>query len=184
LKKVLLPIGSAFLAYQFYQMIFALHIRSGINYHLGIDLLLAWIIALFGTGIFALIGFAYPTSRLIGSSYYRLRNPKRLRFWYSAIRVEYFKRLLLLFFWGSKKNRNKYFNGTREGIRNFIYQTHQSEFGHLGALLLVALANVLTLLQRHYAISVFLFALNIIGNFYPIILQRHHRIRLARFINS
>lgn len=160
----------------------ALWINVGINVPLGYDFLIAYIIALFGTGIFAFVGFAYPTSKLIGRSYYRLRNPKQLQFWYDLLGLAYFRKFLMLFFWGSKKNRKKYFNGTRTGIDNFMYQTHQSEFGHLGALILVAVTNMYTFYLGYYAISIFLFVINMVGNLYPIILQRYHRIRFERFI--
>jgi len=184
LKKIFLPFASAFLAYQLYAIVAGLWLGEFANMPLGGELLMAFCIALFGTGIFAFIGFAYPTSKLIGSSYYRLKNTERLQLWYRRLGVACFKKLLLLFFWGSRKNRKKYFNGTRTGIENFIYQTHQSEFGHLGALILVFIANVLALLKGQYAISIFLFGINIVGNLYPIILQRHHRIRLGRFIRN
>ena len=128
----------------------ALWINAGINVPLGYDFLIAYIIALFGTGIFAFVGFAYPTSKLIGRSYYRLRNPKQLQFWYRLLGLAYFRKFLMLFFWGSKKNRKKYFNGTRTGI----YQTHQSEFGHLGALFLVAFTNMYTFYLGYYAIFI------------------------------
>ncbi|MFT6167405.1 MAG: hypothetical protein ACJAV5_000639 [Vicingaceae bacterium] len=182
MKKILLPLASAFLAYQFYQVIAALWINAGINVLLGIDFLITYIIALFGTGIFTFIGFAYPTSILIGNSYYRIKSTKQLQFWYYLLGVSYFRKFLMLFFWGSKKNQKKYFNRTRIGIDNFIYQTHQSEFGHLGALVLVAFTNMYAFYLGYYAISIFLFVINIVGNLYPIILQRHHRIRLEKFI--
>ncbi|WP_394330522.1 hypothetical protein [Psychroflexus sediminis] len=37
-------------------------------------------------------------------------------------------------FWGKKKNKQKYFDGTKSGLENLDYQTKQSEFGHLAAL--------------------------------------------------
>ena len=95
--------------------------------------------------------------------------------------MSYFRKLLMLFFWGTKKNHKKYFNGTRTGIDNFIYQTHQSEFGHLGALVLIVLINLYTWHLAYYSISIFLIIINTISNLYPIILQRHHRIRLEKF---
>ena len=181
MKKILLPLASAFLAYQLYQVILALWIQQGVNFHLGLDFSIAFLIALFATGIFAFTGFAYPTSRLIGSSCYVLKNTKRLKFWYKIMGMSYFRKLLMLFFWGTKKNRKKYFNGTRTGIDNFIYQTHQSEFGHLGALVLIVLINLYTWHLAYYSISIFLIIINTISNLYPIILQRHHRIRLEKF---
>lgn len=105
MKKIVLLFASAFLAYQLYQALAALWIQAGINFHLGLDFLIAYLIAVFDTGIFAFIGFAYSTSQIIVSSYYRLKNSKRLQFCYKLMGVSYFRRLLMLFFWGTKKNR-------------------------------------------------------------------------------
>tara|TARA_B110000046_G_scaffold173759_1_gene196682 strand:+ start:31360 stop:31593 length:234 start_codon:yes stop_codon:yes gene_type:complete len=73
LKKIVTPFASSFLAYQLYQVMLALWMQAGVNFHLGYDFLIAYLISLFGTGIFA---FAYPTSHLIDRSYYRLKNKK------------------------------------------------------------------------------------------------------------
>ena len=182
MKKILLPIASTFLAYETYQLLVALERNIGEDIHWAFDFFIAYIISLFTTGIFAFVGFAYPTSKLIGQNYYRLKNPKHLLFWFNILGIDYFRKALLLFFWGTKKNRKKYFNGTRNGIKNFIYQTHQSEFGHLGALIVIITLNFYTLYLGYYLISIFLCFFNFIGNLYPILLQRHHRIRLKKFI--
>ena len=99
---------------------------------------------------------------------------------YNVLGVKYFKYLLLLFFWGTKNNRKKYFDGTKSGIKNFVYQTHQSEFGHLGGLSVLLICSLLLAIKGYFQMSVILFIINIIGNFYPIILQRHHRIRVEK----
>ena len=146
-----------------------------------ISLVVAYLFALIGTGIFAFVGFAYPTSKLIGSKYYELKNVKRLRFIHSVLGVKYFNKALLLTFWGTKKNRKKYFDGTKSGIKNFIYQTHQSEFGHLAAFILLLICGIILLVvKEYYLLSLLLLLINIIGNFYPIILQRYHRIRIQK----
>ncbi len=150
------------------------------DFPFGIEFIFAYLLSLFGTGFFAFIGFAYPTSRLIGSSYYKLRNLKMLTLTYNVLGVKYFKYLLLLFFWGTKNNRKKYFDGTKSSIKIFVYQTHQSEFGHLGGFLLLLPCSLLLAIKGYFQMSVILFIINIIGNFYPIILQRYHRIRIKK----
>ena len=140
----------------------------------------AFLLALYGTGIFAFLGFAYPTHRILPASYYSIKNPQALKLWYRKLGLKYFKSILLIMFWGKEKNRKKYFNGTKKGIANFIFQTKQSEFGHLGALILI-MAGSIALLYHHYFLLVAVITLlNIIGNLYPIILQRYHRIRIER----
>lgn len=149
-----------------------------------IDFIFAFLFTLYGTGIFAFAGFSYPTSKLIGSTYYKLKNPKRLKTVYTLFGVKYFKYLLLLFFWGTKKNRKKYFNGTKTGLKDFIYQTHQSEFGHLGALILLVITSSLLVWRGYFEMSLIVSAVNFVGNLYPIILQRYHRIRIEKLISD
>jgi len=99
---------------------------------------------------------------------------------YKALGVKYFKEFLMLVFWGSKKNRTKYFNGTRDGMQNFIYQTKQSEFGHLCSLIAIDIVSLILLLHGYYLLTVLVIIINIIANLYPIILQRHHRYRILK----
>jgi hypothetical protein len=92
--------------------------------------------------------------------------------------------MLLLTFWGTKKNRKTFFNGTKTGIENFIHMTKQSEFGHLGAFIVLFILSIILLIQKHHLLVSVLTIINVIGNFYPIVLQRFHRMRIARVFNK
>ena len=144
---------------------------------------ISFLLTLFITGIFAFIGFSYPTNKLLSESYYKIKNPKLIEYLYKILGLQYFRVILLITFWGKKKNRKKYFNGTKKGLANFIYQTKQSEFGHLGAFFLILICSIILLLNRLYFIVLIMTLLNIIGNVYPIILQRFHRIRIEKITN-
>jgi hypothetical protein len=135
---------------------------------------------LFITGIFALLGFAFLTSKILPNSYYKIKNSENLTLIYNILGVEYFKLLLLKFFWGKERNRKKYFNGTKTGITNFDMQTRQSEFGHLVAFIAIEIISFYILIKGHIAIFFITTLINVIGNFYPIILQRNHRIQIER----
>ncbi len=100
------------------------------------------------------------------------------------MKVEIFRKLLMVFFWGTKKNRKKFFDGTRQGLDNMIYQTKQSEFGHLGGLILTWVLAIPLLWLGRWEIFAFISVMNIVGNLYPVILQRNHRIRLERIVNQ
>jgi hypothetical protein len=149
----------------------------------GQDILVAFLLTLFLTGIFAFPGFAYATSRLLPDRYYRLKNPKYLKQIYSLLGVKYFKVVLLFVFWGAKKNKQKYFDGTRRGFKNLIYQSKQSEFGHLGALLAILVATCFLLFERYFMLAAIVMLINVVGNLYPIVLQRHHRLRVERLMS-
>lgn len=148
------------------------------------NILVAFLLTLFITGVFAFMGFAYPTNKLLPESYYKINNPKRLQNYYKHLGLDYFKTILLVVFWGKKKNRKKYFNGTKKGLNNFIYQTRQSEFGHLGAFVLILVCSIILICHQLYLIVLTMTLLNIIGNLYPIILQRYHRIRIGKLMTT
>ena len=144
----------------------------------------AFLINLFITGIFAFVGFVFPTNRLLGDNYYQIKNATRLNGLYVVLKVELFRKLLLFFFWGRGKNRTEYFNGTRQGLTNFIYQSRQSEFGHLLAFVSIGVVCLFLIFFKHYQVVIAATGINIIGNLYPIILQRKHRIRIDRILSS
>jgi hypothetical protein len=132
------------------------------------------------TGIVALPGFAMPTSRLLPKSYYYIKHPIKLQYWYKKLGVHFFKSLLLIAFWGKDKNRKQYFDGTRSGFKNLIYQSKQSEFGHLIPFIALTAIAIICLLKGFWISTLIIMVINIIGNLYPIPLQRMHRYRIKR----
>jgi len=147
---------------------------------IGASLLIAFMLNLFLTGVFAFLGFVFPTNKILPQPYYKVERPKRLKYWYSMLGVKYFKVFLLVFFWGTKKNRTTYFGGSRKDFSNLIYQSKQSEFGHLGALVVIGLSTLILLFYGYTLLALFSTFINLIGNFYPIPLQRMHRMRIDR----
>ena len=143
-------------------------------------LTISFLLTLFITGIFAFIGFAYPTNRLLAASYYKIKNPKLIEYLYKILGLKYFRAILLITFWGKKKNRKKYFNGTKKGLANFIYQTKQSEFGHLGACVVIIIVSFILLVHGYIFLVIITTLINILGNVYPVILQRSHRMRIEK----
>ena len=180
IKKLLVPLFSIFLIYRSIDLIKQL-IFTKQYVHNGLELIIiAFLLTLFITGIFAFMGFAYPTNNLLPINYYTIKNKRRLHQLYDVLGVKYFKGLLLVLFWGRKNNRKKYFNGTKSGIENFIYQTKQSEFGHLGAFLTIFIISILLIVHGFILLTLLITIINIIGNLYPIILQRYHRLRIEK----
>lgn len=179
LKKILFPIVSFFLAFRSFELCNALLNQSEFE-SFGFNLLWGFLLNLFVTGVFAMLGFAYPTHKVLPASYYQVKNAESLKKWYNLLGVKYFRIGLMFAFWGHKKNRTKYFNGTKSGIQNFNYQTKQSEIGHLLAFVVLVFLSLLFLFNGQWKLSMVVFLINFIGNFYPVILQRHHRIRIDK----
>jgi len=142
--------------------------------------MISFLLTLFITGFFAFIGFAYPSSRIFSDSYYEIKNHKALNSISKVLGIKYFRLLLLFAFWGSKTNRKKYFNGTKKGLKNFVFQTKQSEFGHLGAFVVLIILSFILLIHGYIFLVVITTLINIFGNVYPVILQRSHRMRIEK----
>jgi hypothetical protein len=179
-KKLLLSFFSIFLAFRSVELYKFIQMAGPAHFNwIGI-LGVSFALNLFITGVFALLGFAFLTNKVLPNSYYQIKDSKKLNMVYKILGVEYFKILLLMFFWGKKKNRKKYFDGTKTGIDNFDTQTRQSEFGHLAALITIMIVSFKLLMTGHFEIFYITSVINLVGNLYPIILQRTHRIQIER----
>ena len=181
MRKVFFPLIAIFLGYQTYGLI-QINVKSGGDNSFIINFIIAYLISLFVTGCFAFPGFAYPTSKLLPAAFYKIRNPELIRRLYRALGVAYFRKGLLFFFWGKRKQRKQFFDGKRSGIDKMIHETQQAEFGHFMAFVSITLICLWLTYHRLYELSILTFIINFIGNFYPVVLQRHHRMRIERLI--
>lgn len=151
---------------------------------LSYQLFIAFLINLYVTGVFAFPGFVFPTAKILPSGFYKIHHPSRLKRWYKRLGVKHFRRLLLFLFWQKEKKRKSYFRGTREGLSDFIENTHQSEFGHLGAFCVISLLSLFLAFRGYSILLIMTVSINILVNLYPVILQRYHRYRVERWANA
>lgn len=107
LKKIIFPLISVFLVYNSIKLINLLFDFSPNDFSLFAIIAISFALNLFITGVFAFVGFAYPTNRLLPNTYYHIKNPKTLTSIYNLLGVKYFKMMLLGAFWGKEKNRKK-----------------------------------------------------------------------------
>ncbi len=177
-KKILFPLISLFLAYNSIELMKKVLYVFTSTIEWPFEVWLAVFFNLYLTGVFAFIGFAYPTSRLLPDNYYKIKDSKRLDLLYNFLGVKYFKLFLLFAFWGKEKNRKKYFDGSKSGLNRFDFQTRQSEFGHLGAFVLVSFAAGLLLYKGFLIGFSTTILINVLFNAYPIVLQRKHRMQI------
>ena len=177
-RKLFLTLASAFLVWQSYQLMKSLGNFQHESWE--VILFVGWIIGLFVTGIFAFLGFAYPTERLMPPEYYNVRKPARLQRICKVLRVDTFRKLLLATLWRSKKQRQGFYDGSRAGVQNLIAQSKKAEFGHLLPFALIAVISAYLLVTGNVKLSLATMLINIIGNLYPVLLQRHHRMRVSR----
>lgn len=179
-KKLFLSLASIFLVFQSIKGLSLVHALETDSW--SILLLIAWLCNLFITGIFAFAGFAFPTERLMPSKYYRIQSPEKLRWWYSTLKVDWFRKILLATLWRSQRQRATFFNGKKAGIAHMVTQTQKAEFGHFIPFVLIILSSIYFVVLGQYQLAIFTVFINIIGNFYPIVLQRHHRMRIERLL--
>jgi hypothetical protein len=181
MKKIFLSIASIFLIWQSYLLITQIHNLE--TQYWGSLIFVGWIINMFVTGIFAFVGFAFPTERLLPKSYYQVRQPKQIKKWFKTLRVEGFRKFLLLTFWRNKNQQKRYFDGTKAGFDNFVTQSKKSEFGHFLSFIIITFITIYLITIGLWKLAIPTILFNIIGNFYPILLQRHHRMRIERIKN-
>lgn len=182
-KKISLTILSLILGYNLIKLCVILLSFSENELSRLVNIIAAITINLLSTGFVAFLGFAFPTNELLPKKYYKLNNIKKLKSTYLFLGVNFFRYFLLLTFY-KKKNNKRYFNGTKNGIKEFDYNTRQSEFGHLIAFILIEIIAVIFLSNNLSAIFLWLQPINIFLNFYPIILQRFHRIKTEKILAS
>ena len=176
IKKIILSLASIFLIWQSYDLLIILDKLEMDSW--GFLFFIAFLINLYITGIFAFTGFAFPTQKLLPTSHYKVNNPKRLKKTYKVLKVNVFRKMLLATFWKSKKQRSKYFNGKKDGIANLEEQSMKSEFGHLIPFIIICIISIYLFVIGAIVLGIFTLLINLIANLYPIILQRHHRMRI------
>lgn len=132
------------------------------------------------TGIWAFLGFAWPTHRLLPASYYEAGRPELWRGLYRWLGVRYFGWLLVQTLYRPSARGKTFFNGRREGLAGFEAMTRESEFGHVAAGVLVLAAAAWLAAVGRLAVAGAMLVCNLVLNFYPIVLQREHRRRLVR----
>lgn len=175
-KKLILLGASVFLTWQSYSLLHRIDKMEISSW--GLAIFIGWILNLFITGIFAFAGFAFPTQKLLPQSYYEINNPKGLKKIFKSLKVGWFRTALLATLWKSKKQRGKFFDGTKSGISNLEEQSKISEFGHLIPLILICTLTVYLLFIGSIKLALTTLLFNLVGNLYPVILQRHHRMRI------
>ena len=182
IKKLILISASVFLIFLSYQLLDEIY-----HWNLKNVLLLvtyAFLINLYITGIFAFAGFALPTYKLMSNSYYYVKNRQLLENLYKRMGVAVFRKFLLITFWYNIKQRKNYFSGKRTGLENFSIETKTSEFGHFGAFIIVLIVSLYFIYLQYYLLFVITSVINVLFNFYPVILQRYHRMRIQSIIHK
>ncbi len=146
----------------------------------GLLALVAFLFNVVVLGAFAVVGFVLPTHRVLPTRYYHIGHPERLSSIYRALRVDLFGRALLATLWRDHAQRRRYFDGSPSGLAHLDVQSRSAEFGHVVPFVLVTFASIRWALGGAFGLAGFAFAFNVLINMYPVLLQRHHRMRVQR----
>lgn len=176
MKKFGFVCMSIFLCFQSYKLIGLFDKLHNVNW--GLAIFYAFLVNLFVTGVFAFLVFGTNIQRLLPDSYYHVMNPKRLKYVYEIFRVDLFRTFLLATVWKNEKDQKKFFDGTIGGLETLDINSRDSEFGHLVPFLILTGITIYLLVLAKYKIAFVTMLINIVFNFYPIPLQRHHRMRI------
>ena len=175
-QKCLLVSFSAFLIWQSIQLVCNIaevtHATT-----LGDILAQAILLNLFITGIF-LVGYALPLHRLLPDSYYRSVGSKAFSSACSILKMEIFRKMLRLTFWGPRNNRKHFFNGRKSGLAQFEMNTRISESSHVLAFASITTVSFYLAAVANINLAIIATLINVVFNFYPAMLQRYHRSRL------
>jgi hypothetical protein len=127
--------------------------------------------------IFA-ICFAWPIHRLFPDSYYEAVRSESFASVCTFLRIKQFRKLLRLTFWRAWLSKRFFFDGTRNGLAKFDQNTRRAEFIHTVAFVVILLASLRIGMSGDRLLAGAVFLVNVIWNFYPVILQRYQRSRL------
>ncbi|MEQ8909863.1 MAG: hypothetical protein RIC95_11755 [Vicingaceae bacterium] len=178
-KRLGLSILSLFLLYQSIQLILVF-IKHEQSYTWLQAIALAIMLNLFVTGVWAFLGFAFPSSKLLPENYYLHVNQKRIKRLYHFMGGSYFRQFLLHTFWKNQNQRNRYFSGGKAGLEKMHFESKQAEFGHLISFVIISLITLIFVWQNQWKVLLISQLINLFFNFYPVVLQRFLRIRVLR----
>ncbi len=89
-----------------------------------------------------------------------------------------FRKFLLATLLRGQMRRKSYYDGTKSGIAHMARQSMKAEFGHLIPFLILCVLSVYLAQVVSMRLGVLALLINLLGNLYPVLLQRHHRMRI------
>ena len=116
------------------------------------------------------------------SAYYNEKEWERKGKIYEFIGINYFRKLLVLIGWEKVIRKSNPIEKNTAALMNLHHQTKKSELGHLIIWYVVLCFTVFVALQFGFLKSIWLLALNILLNLFPVLLQRYNRPRIERAI--
>ncbi|WP_346320884.1 hypothetical protein [Chitinophaga sp. YIM B06452] len=119
----------------------------------------------------------------LSSSYYQQKEWEGKGKIYEYLGVNVFRKLLVWSGWEKVIRKSFPIKNDAQALTGLYYQAKKSELDHLVILLIVLGFNVFVAFKFGIPRSLWLLALNVILNLYPIFLQRYNRPRIERIVS-
>ncbi|PJE47929.1 MAG: hypothetical protein CUR34_00155 [Sediminibacterium sp.] len=116
------------------------------------------------------------------SNYFKEQNWEQKGKIYEQLGIHLFRKLLVLVGWEKLNKKENPVKNNLAALVHLEYRTKQSELGHLIIFFIVGGFSIYVAIRYSFSASAWLIFLNLLLNFYPILLQRYNRPRLQRAI--
>ena len=146
------------------------------------SLVFAWVLNLLLMILFLNLGETFNLK--LTSSYFGAKTWEKEGNIYHYFGINFFRKLLVYTGW---EKLNKAVNPVNKNLKSLLHLelgTRKSEFFHLMIFIIVMGFNIFVVINDGFAQSLWLLFLNMLLNFYPVILQRFNRPRLQKLISS
>ncbi len=132
----------------------------------------------------SVLSFTQTLKPKLASSYYNTKKWEKEGMIYQFLGVSFFRKILVWIGWEKLSKKANPVKKNIDSLLHLEYGTRQSEFGHLIIFFIVLAINIFVAIKFGFVKSLWLLILNLILNFYPIIVQRYNRPRLKKVINA
>ncbi len=117
------------------------------------------------------------------SSYYLEKAWEQKGKIYESFGINLFRKLLVWIGWEKLNKKANPIEKNTKALMHLHYRTKQSELGHILVFIIVFGFTIYSVFKFGVLQSLWLLILNILLNFYPILLQRYNRPRIGRALN-
>lgn len=119
----------------------------------------------------------------LNSPYYTEKSWEQRGKIYESFGINFFRKLLVWIGWEKLNKKANPIEKNTKALMHLHYKTKQSELGHIIILIIVLGFTIYVAFKYGVVQSLSLLILNILLNFYPILLQRYNRPRIERALN-
>lgn len=162
-------------------VIITIGLTYGLIYYVGMQgFLFAWSLHLMLMA--CVLAFTETLQCQFSSTYYDQKKWERKGKMYEFLGINFFRKLLVWIGWEKLNKKSNPIEKNTKALMHLHYRTKQSELGHFIIIVIVLGFSVFVMFKFGIRESLWLLALNIILNLYPIFLQRYNRPRLERAI--